>query len=602
MDIYAQRISSDGYIEWIVDGEMICTADGDQLYPIGISDGMGGAIIVWEDERNSNRDIYAQRINSSGTPLWSANGTPVCEAENDQRFPKMVSDDSGGVIITWRDERNGVFNYDIYAQRINSDGIVEWGKDGIPICSEVQEQQSATISRDGHSGIFIAWTDFRSNSSYDIYAQHILSDGLAQWSVNGIPICTAVNSQYDPNIISDNDQGAIISWDDERNNNLDIYAQRIDSVGNFLWIINGERVCAAADDQEFPLMVSDGNHGAIIVWWDFRSNNFYDIYAARVDLDGNFPWIINGIPICVANDDQWFPYISESENGSAIICWYDDRNYITSAADVYAQKIDSSGNILWQSNGVVICKAPGSQYLPVLISDTNGGAIISWYDARNGIDNLDIFASKISFDGRIPVELTSFTATAEQNTVSLNWQTATETNNSGFEMQRSQMSNVKSQMDWKVVAFIPGFGTTAEPKSYSFTDENLSSGKYQYRLKQIDFDGTFEYSNQVEVEITSTTEFSLAQNYPNPFNPTTKIKYTIPFVTLSLSKGDILVSLKVFDVLGNEIATLVNEQQQPGTYEVEFNVGQAISLSSGVYYYQLRSGSFVETKKMVVIK
>ncbi|MBK6913467.1 MAG: T9SS type A sorting domain-containing protein [Ignavibacteriales bacterium] len=169
-------------------------------------------------------------------------------------------------------------------------------------------------------------------------------------------------------------------------------------------------------------------------------------------------------------------------------------------------------------------------------------------------------------------------------------------------MQRSQMSNVKSQMDWKVVAFIPGFGTTAEPKSYSFTDENLSSGKYQYRLKQIDFDGTFEYSNQVEVEITSTTEFSLAQNYPNPFNPTTKIKYTIPFVTLSLSKGDILVSLKVFDVLGNEITTLVNEQQQPGIYEVEFNVGQAISLSSGVYYYQLRSGSFIETKKMVVIK
>ncbi|MBK7380203.1 MAG: hypothetical protein IPJ03_14635 [Ignavibacteriales bacterium] len=103
------------------------------------------------------------------------------------------------------------------------------------------------------------------------------------------------------------------------------------------------------------------------------------------------------------------------------------------------------------------------------------------------------------------------------------------------------MSNVNGQTDWQVIGFIPGFGTTTEPKSYSFTDENLSSGKYQYRLKQIDFDGSFEYSNTVEVEVTSPTEFSLEQNYPNPFNPTTKIKYTIPSVTLRQAQGDILV-------------------------------------------------------------
>ncbi len=205
----------------------------------------------------------------------------------------------------------------------------------------------------------------------------------------------------------------------------------------------------------------------------------------------------------------------------------------------------------------------------------------------------------------VPVELTSFTATATQNSASLNWQTATEINNSGFEIERKQVGSPQSSVgnqDWRVIGFVPGFGTTTEPKTYSFTDENLPAGKYQYRLKQIDFDGSFEYSNTVEVEISSPTEFTLEQNYPNPFNPSTKIKYTIPTVTLSLSKGDVYVTLKVYDVLGNEIATLVNEQQQPGTYEVEFNVGQAISLSSGVYYYQLRVGGFVETKKMILVK
>ncbi|MBK6913941.1 MAG: hypothetical protein IPH11_09835 [Ignavibacteriales bacterium] len=231
----------------------------------------------------------------------------------------------------------------------------------------------------------------------------------------------------------------------------------------------------------------------------------------------------------------------------------------------------------------------------------NGDYILAGY-RRKAISTgyrSQVYLVRIASD-IVPVELTSFTATVTQNSVSLNWQTATEINNSGFEIERKQVGSPQSSVgnqDWRVIGFVPGFGTTTEPKNYSFVDENLPSGKYQYRLKQIDFDGTFEYSNTVEVEISSPTEFTLEQNYPNPFNPTTKIKYTIPTVTLSLSKGDVYVTLKVYDVLGNEVATLVNEQQQPGTYEVEFNAGKKKKLSSGVYYYQLRVGGFVGNKE-----
>ena len=195
----------------------------------------------------------------------------------------------------------------------------------------------------------------------------------------------------------------------------------------------------------------------------------------------------------------------------------------------------------------------------------------------------------------IPVELTSFTATVTQNSVSLNWQTATETNNSGFEIERGQMSKVKGQSEWQVVGFIPGFGTTTEPKSYSYVDENLSAGKYQYRLKQIDFDGTFEYFPNafgVEVVITSPTEFSLEQNYPNPFNPSTNIRYTI--------SSRQFVTLKIFNSLGEEIETLVNEFQEAGVHSKLYILNS--TLPSGVYYYQLRSGSFVETKKMILLR
>ena len=195
----------------------------------------------------------------------------------------------------------------------------------------------------------------------------------------------------------------------------------------------------------------------------------------------------------------------------------------------------------------------------------------------------------------VPVELTSFTAILESDNVTLNWQTATEMNNSGFEIERKQVGSPQSSVgnqDWNVVGFVPGFGTTTEPKSYSFIDENLSSGKYQYRLKQIDFDGTFEYSNTIDVEITSPTEFSLEQNYPNPFNPSTNIKYTIG--------SRQFVTLKIFNSLGEEIETLVNEIQEAGVHSKFFILNS--TLPSGVYYYQFKAGSFFETKKMILMK
>ena len=202
----------------------------------------------------------------------------------------------------------------------------------------------------------------------------------------------------------------------------------------------------------------------------------------------------------------------------------------------------------------------------------------------------------------VPVELLSFTSSTVDNDITLLWTTATEINNSGFEIEREQVSSPQSagsNGEWQTIGFIPGHGTTSEKQSYSFKDENLSSGKYLYRLKQIDYDGSFEYSNTIEVEITAPLEFSLEQNYPNPFNPTTKIKYTIPSVTLRQAQSDILVSLKVFDVLGNEVATLVNEFKPAGEYNIDFT---AASLPSGVYFYQLKAGEFIQTRKMILLK
>jgi CHRD domain/Secretion system C-terminal sorting domain len=186
----------------------------------------------------------------------------------------------------------------------------------------------------------------------------------------------------------------------------------------------------------------------------------------------------------------------------------------------------------------------------------------------------------------IPVELTSFTADVSNSAVVLNWNTATETNNSGFKIQRRAENR-----QWKELGFVIGSGTTTESRSYSYTDNSVKNGFYSYRLKQIDYDGSFEYSDVVDVEINSPIEFVLRQNFPNPFNPSTTITYQIP----ELSK----VTLNVYDIIGNEIATLVNEEKQSGTYSVEFD---ATKLSSGIYLYRLQADNFIATKKLILLK
>ena len=203
-------------------------------------------------------------------------------------------------------------------------------------------------------------------------------------------------------------------------------------------------------------------------------------------------------------------------------------------------------------------------------------------------------------DVTVPVELTKFTGTIARNTVQLNWYTSTETNNLGFEIERKGIN-----YNWKKIEFVTGKGTTTQPQLYSFTDKNLSSGKYQYRLKQIDFDGTYEYSDVIEVEIGTPSDYFLSQNYPNPFNPSTKIHYTIPTSPLNPSpyqgegNRERFVSLKVYDILGKEVANLVNENKEEGFYSVEFD---ASHLSSGIYIYQIKTPGFTQTRKMILAK
>jgi hypothetical protein len=185
----------------------------------------------------------------------------------------------------------------------------------------------------------------------------------------------------------------------------------------------------------------------------------------------------------------------------------------------------------------------------------------------------------------VPVQLITFNAKVDNNNVYLSWVTANELNNLGFEIQR------KETREWERIGFIEGKGTTNQIHNYSYNDNNLKTGKYAYRLKQIDLDGTYKYSNEIEVEVINIESYFLTQNYPNPFNPTTSIVFGVK------EKSDVRIVL--FNTIGQEIAEIVNEEKEPGQYTLTLN---AETLANGVYFYQMQAGEFIATKKMVVLK
>jgi len=211
-----------------------------------------------------------------------------------------------------------------------------------------------------------------------------------------------------------------------------------------------------------------------------------------------------------------------------------------------------------------------------------------WFGPDATPSNNELYIDDYWFaDFPVPVELTSFTANVNNlGQVVLNWETATEVNNQGFEIERRTETS-----EYRTVGFVEGYGTTTEPRSYIYTDVTAENGINYYRLKQVDFNGTYEYSDEVEVDVTGPLTFDLAQNYPNPFNPSTSIKYSVP------ESGNIRLS--VFNIVGEEVAVLVDGFSQAGFYEVTFD---ASNLSTGVYLYKLQSANSVQTKKMMLLK
>ena len=380
------------HAQWQPDGTPISSALNDQLFPVSLPDGNGGAFIAWRDVRSGSGDIYAQRVNSLGVPQWTKDGVIICSAGADQANMAIESDGTGGAIIVWEDARTG--NYDIYAQRVNSAGVVQWTANGVAVCVVANNQTQAKLVSDNATGAVITWQDLRIGGS-DIYAQRLNGSGAPQWTANGVALCVFGNAQLSPKIVTDTGNGAIVTWEDARPGaTTDIYAQKVNGVGLTQWAIDGVPICTNVASQQIPTMAPDGFGGAFIVWQDNRVGGVFDIFAQRVNSAGMAQWGLEGRAVSAVSNNQTLPIVVSDGSGGAIITWTDFR---TGTSDLYAQRVTSTGAMQWVADGVTLCTAVGTQQNHNAVADGAGGVLVSWEDFRSG--TYDIYVQRMNYYG-----------------------------------------------------------------------------------------------------------------------------------------------------------------------------------------------------------
>jgi photosystem II stability/assembly factor-like uncharacterized protein len=364
--------------------------------------------------------------------------------------------------------------------------------------------------------------------------------------------------------------------------------------GGATWVGQSHGISGVPNGQVYAAHMRDANKGVLLTWEpvpystldggaSWRRDTTIDDYTGLLldvkMVDDSLGYMVgdNGRIYKTTNGGIIWDTLSKPTNDT-----YDFQSLEVFSATSFAV-FGSAGTFLLTTDSGLTWTIKNSSIYTIY------GSHFSW-----NADNNSFAWFAVGTDGAIlkntitvvPVELVSLSATVVDNNVSLNWKTATELNNKGFEIERKSGEGA-----WSKVSYLSGNGTSTTTKEYVYTDKGVKSGKYQYRLKQIDFDGSFSYSHVIEVEVGTPMTFDLSQNYPNPFNPSTTISYKIP--------ENATVSLKIFDVTGTEVMTLVNEKQDAGSYTINFD---AKTFASGMYIYTIKAGDYTATKKMMLMK
>ncbi|MDO9390403.1 MAG: FlgD immunoglobulin-like domain containing protein [bacterium] len=620
-DIYGARVNQAGAV---LDSSSIaiCTVANHQYSPSIVFDGTN-CMVVWEDLRNGSYDIYGARVNQAGTVLDTF-GKAISTAAYYQ-FAPSVAFDGTNYLVVWEDYRNGA--YDIYGARVNQAGAV-LDASGIAISTAVNSQGSPSVAFNG-TNYLVAWLDYRNGFYSDIYGARVSTAG-AVLDTFGIAISTAANNQSSPSVSSDGTNYLVV-WQDG-SFSFKIRGARV-SQGGAVLDSSAIVVYPAANNQFSPSIAFDGTN-YLVVWQD--GSYAPNIYGARVNQAGTV-LDASGIAISTAVNSQGLPSVA-FDSTNYLVVWHDSRN---GSSDIYGARVTQDGAVL-DSSGIAISAAANSQSSPsVAFSGTN--YLVVWEDNRNG--SYDIYGTRVYTSGilgdsfaittqsgnqshpalasgpcdqmliayqgwvdyinghpaktdrifrilvsasPLAIEELNFTSTRVNNGVNLEWATLSWYNSYKWVIKRSS-----DDRNYQVITTVPG-SASPNGQKYRYTDRVETAGIYYYQL--FDDKNTLKGELMVTVNLVPLS-YELSQNYPNPLHRgSTTISYAL--------KNPGKMSLVVYNIAGQVVKTLGNENQQPGYYSITWDgrdeSGQKVS--SGIYPYRIQAGGYNDTKKLVVLK
>lgn len=591
-DIYAMRLTAAGTPApgWPTDGAPVCTtAAGIQNYdPVLVGDGNGGIIVAFFSARGSpHGGMYAQRLDSSGAPQWTNNGVLLSGTAGYPASDHAITPDgSGGAFVAWQDNR--IDSAKVFAQHITSAGVLQWSSDGIPACSAQISAILPSVAADNAGGIVVAWTGWRG-----LLAQRVNSAGDRMWGSSGIQVSTSPYSQIptrNAGVASDDAGGAYIGWDDnDASDSSNVFVQHLAASGvvSPSWPVYGVRVSPDPSPTHFqasPKLCADGTGGVVLT---FRESRNLGARAQRVGFDGTLLWGPVGVAPFGTNMVKFHATVPDSSGGFVIAGVYDQV--------LRAQRLNAAGIPQWAPGGVVLSSFASNKSDVAGAPDGAHGAIFAWADDRNesaaGYYGGDIYAQNVNANGSlggdiVSTQLALASVTALPDRVSLRWFAG------AADIASARLDRSLDGLTWLTL------GTaTAEGSGYlAYEDGQIQPGaRYAYRLAVRSRSGE-EVTATTWVDVPTALRLSFEGPWPQPVDDGLMLRITV--ANRSAAK------LRILDVQGRVVAQLLDGMIEPGQHTLRWSLdGSRIPrLPNGVFFARLEIQGRTLNRRVVIAR
>lgn len=581
--VYFIHFDNDASISFRTDGKRVTLAKGQQVNPIAKYDNDGKSVVLWYgiDEKDKG-DLYVQKLTPKGNLLWSDNGIKITNTQDDVSDYSMVVDKIGNLYVSYLSKEPGFLgDYKVMLKKINFDGTL--GSTDVLVFRSNNRMSTTKLVTDQDIGVFVFWME-------NIKGKSILKCQHLEWKLestgnHGMMISFTNKSVSNYSVSSFNKNRAYVCWQYEGNKkeiSQGLYSNRLES----LWNKNSFLITDNISEKKDITLFSDNEN----LWtsWTSDFSGSESVVVKIQDKNGKIVPFKSNNANTLELKNAFNSLIISDENNGALISWYTKKTVETSTI-VLTQRISSTGELLWEKDGITASSSDKSIKSNLsIVPDLNGGSFIVFKDFRNRKPG--IYVQRIFSNGTYVSQIVGFTSTLESDSVHVSWYAANESDSSFYILEKMNSGDTGST-NWGIVDTIYAAGED-HLASYDYFDEPGSAGTIYYRLSHNDAKGNSQYSEVARINyISMSTDIIVAQNDPNPFSDSTRISFYLPKRSY--------VSVEFFNSSIQKINEIKKMRYSAGRHDILF---RRYDLESGIYFYRIKAGSFVEVKKMVITK